>query len=68
MKTRATREGAMPRQPEPAPTPNKNIVLRLRGEEYAAIRAAAERRAMTVTAYLRQLIRDAHDLNPKGEP
>ena len=60
----------MPRkqpQPEPPP-PNKDLLLRLRGEEYEAIRAAAERRAMTVTAYLRQLIREAHSLNTKGEP
>lgn len=60
----------MPRKPKPKPEPlpNKDLILRLRGEEYAAIRAAAERRAMTVTAYLRQLIREAHNLNPKGEP
>lgn len=59
----------MPRkQPQPEPPPSKDLLLRLRGEEYAAIRAAAERRAMTVTAYLRQLIRAAHNLNPKGEP
>lgn len=58
-----------PKKPEPTrPTPNKDLILRLRGEEYEAIRLAAERRAMTVTAYLRQLIREAHSLNPKGEP
>ena len=54
------------KQPEPPP-PNKDLLLRLRLEEYEAVAWAAERRAMTITAYLRQLIREAHSLNPKGD-
>lgn len=53
-----------PKKPRPTPRKTRDLLLRLWPEEYEEVAREAELHGMTLTAYIRQIIREAHHLNP----